>query len=202
MSISTYSELKTAIADFLDRDDLTSKVDNFIDLAESYHKRDIRINEMISRSSITVNNRQISLPAGFLECINLRLLTNPVTILDYVNFHEMNRNRQATGKPSYFTITNEIEFDTDPDSSYSGEIVYWKSETALSDANTSNNILTRAPDAYLYGSLIHSAPYLSDDPRIAVWASLYRQAVDGLNNVTRRARSVGPMVSRVTGSTP
>jgi len=36
MAISTYSELKTAIADWTARDDLTSYIDNFIDLAETY----------------------------------------------------------------------------------------------------------------------------------------------------------------------
>jgi len=34
MSISTYAELKTSIADFLARDDLTGQIPNFIQLAE------------------------------------------------------------------------------------------------------------------------------------------------------------------------
>ena len=203
MSISTYAELKTAIADFLDRDDLTANIDTFIDLAESYHKRDIRIPEMISRESITVNARQISLPTGFIEPISFRLLTNPVTVLKQVNLHEMNRNRfEVNGKPTLFSITGEIEFDKTPDDSYSGEIIFWKEETALSDANTSNNILARAPDVYLYGALVHTAPFPQEDSRIAVWASLYSQGVRQLNSSARKSRRSSPQVSRVSGSTP
>ena len=35
MAITTYSELKTSIANFLDRDDLTSVIPDFISLAEA-----------------------------------------------------------------------------------------------------------------------------------------------------------------------
>lgn len=208
MSLDTFANLKTAIASYLDRDDLTSQIPDFITLAESRHKNapedgGIRIKEMINRSAVTVNARQVSLPTGFLEPISFRLLTTPVTVLRYVNYHEMNRLRDETnGKPEYFTLANEIEFDHTPDSSYSGEIIYYKSETALSDANTSNNILTRVPGAYLYGSLLEAAPFIMDDPRLQIWGTLYKQIVDGVNRQTFRGRVSGPLASRPAGDTP
>lgn len=202
MSLDTFANLKTSIADHLDRDDLTSHIPDFITLAESRHKRDIRIREMITRSNLTVNARQISLPSGFLEPITFRLTTTPLTVLQYVNYHEMNRNYDnTTGKPSLFTISGEIEFDKSPDTFYTGEMVYYKAETALSDSNTSNNILAVAPDAYLYAALAAAAPFLMDDPRIPVWNSFYKNAVDGLNELNKTRHS-GPLVSRPAGATP
>lgn len=208
MSLDTYANLKTAIADTLDRDDLTANIPDFITLAEARHKRStdmggIRSKEMINRSAVTVNARQVALPTGYLEAINFRLLTDPVTILTYVNYHELNRIRvETTGKPEYFTIGNEFEFNKAPDSSYSGEIVYYKSETALSDSNTSNNILAADPAAYLYGALVASAPFITDDPRIALWKGLYDEAARGLNGIAKGGRVIGPIRSRVSGSTP
>lgn len=208
MSLDTFDNLKAAIADTLDRDDLTSQIPDFITLAEARHKRTpktggIRSKEMITRETLTVNARQISLPTGYLEPINFKLLTNPVTVLTYVNYHEMARLRDETsGKPEYFTIGNEIEFDQTPDDSYSGEMVYYKSETALGDSNTSNNILAQDPAAYLYGALIASAPHLMDDPRIALWKALYDEAAQGLNAIAKSGRLSGPLRSRVAGSTP
>lgn len=203
MAFDTYANLKTAIVEELDRDDLTSKVDDFIDLAEARHKRDIRIREMLNRDSITVNARQIALPSGFLECQSLRILTSPVSMLTYLSEHELMRVRQSSnGLPRYFTVRNEIEFDTAPDSSYSGEIVFYKEEAALSDANASNNILARSPDAYFYAALLASAPHLMNDERLPVWAGLYREAVEGLSKQRRQERQVGPIVARVAGSTP
>lgn len=203
MAISTYSELKQEIADHLDRDDLTTKIDTFIDLAEARHRRDIRIREMITRSSFTIDARYEDFPTGLLEVISFRLLTDPVTKLQYVTPEQMADYRvEGSGKPELFTIHAQFEFNKVPDESYSGEILYHKALTALSDANTTNALLTRAPDAYLYGALVATAPYLLNDERIETWASLYKSAVDGLAIARRQERSSGVLVSRVRGSTP
>lgn len=203
MAVDTYANLKTEIASHLDRDDLTSDVDTFIDLAEARHKRDIRIRELITRGSITVDARYEDLPTGFLEAISFRLLTDPVTLLEYKSPAELSLYRsETTGKPLYYTIGAQIEFEKTPDSSYSGEMLFHKAATALSDANTSNAILVRAPDAYLYGALIAAAPFLQHDERVDMWASLYRSAVDALKQAARQERAVGPLISRVRGATP
>lgn len=203
MAISTYSELKLEIADHLDRDDLTTKIDTFIDLAEARHRRDIRIREMITRSAITIDARYEDFPTGLLEVITFRLLTDPVTKLSYVTPEQMGDYRKEdSGKPELFTIHSQFEFNKVPDASYSGEILFHKALTALSDSNTTNALLTRAPDAYLYGALVASAPYLLNDERIETWASLYKSAVDGLAIARRQERSSGVLISRVRGSTP
>lgn len=202
MSLSTFDGLKSAIADYLDRDDLTSQIPDFITLAEARHKKPtdqggVRIKELITREALTVDARQVSLPTRFLEPINLRLLTNPVTVLNYVPWHEMARIRDETSdKPNYYTIGNEFEFDHSPDSSYSGEIIYYKAVEPLSDSNTSNSILTADPAVYLYGALLASAPFLMDDPRLVVWKTLYDEAANGLNALTKRARRPSHVVSR------
>lgn len=203
MALDTYTNLKTAIADHLARSDLTSYIDDFIDIAESMHQRDIRIREMIQRDAITIDTRQEAVPAGVLEIISLRLLTTPVTVLEYVNPHEMNRWRQeVTGKPTRFTVHEEIELDVTPAESYSGEIIYYGSVTALSGSTATNAILTKAPDLYLYGALLASAPFLMSDERIQVWGSLYKAGVQALNDRARAGRVMGPLISRVAGDVP
>jgi hypothetical protein len=203
VSLDSYSNLKTAIQAHIDRTDLSSYVDDWIDIAEAWHARDIRIREMIARDDITIDDRQESVPSRVLEVISLRLLTTPVTVLQYVNPHEMNRVRQeVTGRPAYFTIHEEIEFDVEPAESYSGEIISYKSVVALSSGDPSNAILVKAPDLYLYGSLLAAAPFLMADERIAVWGTLYKSGVEALNARARQSRVVGPLVSRVAGATP
>ena len=95
MALDNYTNLKTAIADHLDRSDLTSSIDDFIDIAEARFKREIRIQEMLTRESIVVDDRYVDLPIGFLEAKTVRLLTNPVTVLEEVNPHEMMRNHRG-----------------------------------------------------------------------------------------------------------
>ena len=134
MPFSNYTELQAAIASELENDSLTAEIPDFIRLAETRIRRDIRVRELIQRDSITVNARQISLPARFLEAIELRLLTDPVTVLENLALHEMTRRRTSgTGKPTLFTVHTEIEFDRSPDESYSGEIIFWEQSDALAE---------------------------------------------------------------------
>lgn len=203
MALDSYANLKTSIEAHLNRSDLTSYTDDFIDIAESAHKRDVRIREMIQRDAITIDDRQEAMPAGVLEIISLRLLTTPVTVLEELNLHEMNRRRQEiTGRPAYFTVHEEIEFDVTPAESYSGEIIYYGSLTPLSGSDTSNALLAKAPDLYLYGALRAAAPFLMHDERIATWGALYDRAVRDLRMRESSSRRVGPLVSRVAGATP
>lgn len=202
MSIDTYSELQTAVSNWLERDDLSSRIPEFIELAEANIRRDVRIAEMLTRSSLTVNARQISKPTGYLEALNIRLLTDPVTVLTNVNLNEMTRLRKSTtGKPLYFTVHTEIEFDRSPDQSYSGEIVFFKAIDPLATTST-NNLLTNAPDIYLYGSLLAAEPFLMNDERVVLWKTLYQQAVDNINQRTIQSRHPGPQYSRVIGAGP
>lgn len=203
MALDSYANLKQAVADHLDRDDLTSQIDDFIDIAEARHKREIRIQEMLSRAALTVDDRYVDLPAGFLEGLTLRLLTDPVTVLTEVNLHEMNRlRRKGTGKPNNYTIHAQFEFDRDPDQSYSGEIIYYDALDALDGVTTTNALLDRAPDVYLYAALLASAPFLLNDERIQIWGGLYKDAKDTLNSQQRSARKIGPLISRPAGDTP
>jgi len=208
MSLDTYSNLKTSIANHLDRDDLSDYIDDFIDLAEEMHRGPVdeggvRCLEQISRESFTVDARQKDFPTGYLEPINFRLLTTPVTDLTHVNYHELNRHRsETTGKPEYYTIGGEFEFNKSPDSSYSGEIIFFKEETALSDSNTTNNILTNYPSLYLYGALVATAPFLMDDPRIVIWQTLYQAGANRANGKSKKARRAKHLVSQPAGATP
>jgi hypothetical protein len=203
MSLDTYSNLKATIANFLDRDDLTAYVDDFIDLAEARHKREIIVREMISRSQASLSGRYMALPTRFVKMKTLRLLTTPVTVLTELNLHEMNRERdETTGKPLFFTVHEEVEFDVTPDSAYTAEMIYYASFSPLSDSNTSNALLVRAPDAYLYGALVASAPFLASDERLQVWETLYGTARDGLLLSDRQSRYGTPLFSRTSGAAP
>lgn len=203
MALNSYNNLKTAIADYLDRDDLSTQIDDFIDLAESRHKRDLRIREQVERAQATINSRYTALPNGFLQMRVLRLLTTPVCPLVEVNLNEMSALRiesdVATGRPTYFTVHEEIEIDIVPDQDYTAEMIYWGELTPLSGTNTSNALLQRAPDLYLYGALLEAEPFLANDERIELWANLYREGLSALQQADRNSRHGGALASQLFG---
>ena len=56
MAISTFTELKASIANFLNRDDLTATIPDFISLAESSINNEIRHWRMEKRAETTVDS--------------------------------------------------------------------------------------------------------------------------------------------------
>jgi hypothetical protein len=75
--------------------------------------------------------------------------------------------------------------------------------SALSASNTTNWLLTLAPDLYLYGSLLEAAPYIGNDERIPVWASAVSTVIDQLNTLGhRQSVDAGPSSITLPGVTP
>ena len=57
MALTTYDELKTSIADFLDRDDLTSVIPDFITLAEADLNRGLRHWRQEKRATVEIDTQ-------------------------------------------------------------------------------------------------------------------------------------------------
>ena len=195
MAITTYSELKTAIANWLNRDDLTSVIPDFIALAEADMDRKVRHWRMEERSTADLDARYTALPSGFLEAVRFHLDVDerPIELLKPLALQQRRQNSTDTqGKPRYYAIiAGQIEVWPTPDATYSSELYYYTRTTPLSDSATTNWILTYFPDAYLYGALMHAAPYLVDDQRIGTWGSLYQQSIDGINANNDKAKFGG-----------
>lgn len=193
MAITTYSELQSAVADWLNRTDLTSAITDFISLAEAEFQRTIRHRKMITRSDATIDSEYSATPGDWYQSVSLILKTDPVHPLEYVTNEAMNdlkATSSAVGKPNYYThVGTEIQVYPAPDGTgYTGEVVYYAKIPPLTDSNTSNWLLDIAPDIYLYGTLVQSAPYLRDDERTGVWASLYKQGIEELIVSDQRTR--------------
>ena len=69
MALSTYAELKTSIANWLNRSDLTDEIsDDFIKLVEAEYNSKFRIRKMLtSDTSFTIDSELEALPTGFLQ---------------------------------------------------------------------------------------------------------------------------------------
>ena len=161
MSISTFDELKTSVADFLNRDDLTNVIPQFIKLAEARANREIRHWRMEKRATATLDTQFTSLPTDFLEAIRLTLNTPNTKPLEVAGNFEI------------------------------ASILYYSTINPLSSSNTTNWLLTYHPDVMLYGALLHSAPYLGDDGRIAIWGAYYASSIEALNRESESATTGG-----------
>jgi hypothetical protein len=200
-TITNYSTLQTTVADYLNRQDLTAYIPTFIQLAEADMNTRLRTREMIVRATTTNDDEFVRLPIDFLESINLQL-TDGQSPLRFVTLDEADiiNKRQTYTAPTFYSLMNgAIELVPPPATGDDVEIemVYYGKITALSDSNTSNWLLLKAPDVYLYGALVHAAPFLMDDQRISVFGSFYSQRIEALNDESQKSLHSGsPLVAR------
>ena len=194
MSITTYAELKTAIANWLDDDNLTSRIPEFVSLCEDRIAQNLRIRLMETSADLTINAQEVSLPTGYLGHRRLYLSGNPVRILNYEtpdNFWQSYMSTD-TAKPVAFTVEGDnFVFGPAPDTSYTGKILYYKRLTAFSDDADTNTLLTTARGLYLYGSLIEASTYLEDDVSILKWSALFDDLIDKVMTNDKRDRASG-----------
>lgn len=204
MPFTTCAELQSAITTWLNREDLDSHVTDFIALGETQLERDIQHWKGEKRATATFDSRFTAVPADLLETLRLQISTEkrPLQLINAFEMHELRANRGDTaGIPYYYAmIDSSFEVFPTPAQTYTGTLHYRATLPKLSNANTSNWLLETAPDAYLYASLLASAPFLRDDERMGTWSGLYLEVIEKLNRQSERATHGGSLRMRVGAS--
>jgi hypothetical protein len=197
MAISNYTELQTAVANWLDRDDLTNRIPEFISLCEARFNRTLRIRAMetLDESVDTVaGTSTIALPTGYIQMRDIHLIADPLVQLQYVTPEIYNRiyAGSSSGKPQVYTIiANNIKFGPTPDVVYDVSMLYYKKFDALSDSSPTNWVITNAPDVYLYGALLEAEPFLMNDQRIQLWATALTESMTKMQEQDQKDRHSG-----------
>lgn len=199
MAITTGAELATAVGNWLARADLTSRIPEFVALAEAKFNRSLRTRQMITRnSSFSINAEYVALPTGFLETKDFYLNTSPKKTLAYLPSDTESDYFTGTGTPRFYTIVGDsFRFGTVPDATYTATLTYYTALTSVSAGGSAVNwLLTAHPDAYLYGALLEAAGYLSDDGRVPLWTSALAQVLDSIRSADAFGRMGNTMAVR------
>ena len=182
MSITTYSELQTALADWLNRADLDQQIPDFIALAESTLNDVLRSSFMVTSATQAITAGRASLPSDALEIVYVQVADTEDEPLEQTTPQQLLMLRRArtraAGNPKFFAIVGrELLVTPTPSSATSVDIDYYQKIPALSDSNTSNWLLDEAPHIYLYTALLHATPFLMDDARYQVFQNSVSQQV-------------------------
>lgn len=182
MAITNYTELQTAVSDWLHRGNLTAQIPDFIDIGENHINNDLRVRSMIDTVNIVPSTtvRYVDLPERYHEIISFN--DDFGDQMQQVNPNQLEIIRYAAGtfRPEFFSITNRINFERIADQAYNFPFTYYK-KLDISTDNT-NQVLTDYPDIYLYAALIVAEPYILNDQRSGTWNQLYQAAVKKANS--------------------
>jgi hypothetical protein len=185
--MTTYATLKADAASWLARNDLASSIPSFITLAEAQIRRDIRVRAQETNADILMN-----------------ATARELTYLPPERFYDSSIY-SSSGEPSAYTLEGDnIIFAPEPSatSTTNAKMLYVKAFDALSADTDTNWLLTNAYDVYLYGTLMHSAPFIGEDERLQVWAMGYNEAVRKVNRTDQLARFSGSALTITGTQTP
>jgi len=204
MSYTNYTDLQASVASYLGRSDLTTEIPDFIRFAELRLARELRTRQMLNSATAptVANDARTALPTDFLEIRDLFVQGTPRRPLTYMSPSAFSRQARADviGLPVFYTIlASEFKYAPIPDAIYTLEILYYAKPTFLSSANASNVFLANYPDALLYASLIEAEPYLINDARSQLWATLYDRAIKNISDSDQGGEYSGiPLQMKIT----
>ena len=180
MSLTNYSAFVSTVESYLARNDLTSVIPDFVQMAQLRLSRDLRTERMLKVATTTPTDNKVAFPSDFLELREIHFQGNPPVRLEFQSPDLFFRNGQTTlsGQSHYFTMLGtEFQFAPSQDTSYTIQILYYAQPTFISSTTASNLYLAYYPDALLYATLAEAEPYLMNDPRIQTWSALYDRAI-------------------------
>lgn len=186
MPLSTYQELKAAVADYLIRDDLTSQIIDFITLAEAELNRTLFVAQREEAAEADASEGVIALPDDFYAMRSLYIDSNPKVFLQQMSMGALRTcySSDIAGMPQNFAIQSgsELVLAPAPDTSYTVVMNYYQAIPALSDIQTTNWLLASHPDIYLFGSLLQAQYLIVDDERASIWRKRLSEAIEQLQD--------------------
>jgi hypothetical protein len=175
MALTTYSELKSGVKNWLNRGtELDSFLDDICLLGEKWIERNIRVRAMETSFTGTIGGTTagvLTLPSDWVEAKNLYIDMSPAQRLSRRSLefiYDSYPARSGSGIPKFFAREGDnLIFGPYSDSAYVVKGTYYKRLTSI--ATTLNGLYTSNPDLYLMAALSETSAFLGDDARIQLW---------------------------------
>jgi hypothetical protein len=197
MAISSYAELQTEVAAWLQRSDLSARIPVFVGMATARFNRELRVPEMETLVTTAADAEYTDLPLDFLQ---IRSIETNGDRMEYLAPEEFQAYVAATSTPAVpvYTIA-DMSLRIYPAPSVSStltlKVLYYARIPELDSPGDTNWLLDAHPDAYLFSALLEAAGFLHDDPRMAVWDSRLQQAMVLIN---RRGKQMSQGAASMT----
>jgi len=197
MALDTYANLKTSISNWITHDDADTVADDLIDLFEADARLDDSIAqcyEAETRFSYTADASgpytRISLPTDWNGARQIRRNCYDMEAATPERFDVIaaeNENASTNGTfAGWYTIEGQyLRLHPALEENEEIELLYWKQITALDDTNTTNWLLTLAPNLYLYGSLLHAGSFIKSVEDMQRFEAMYERTRQHLKKNTQ-----------------
>lgn len=187
-----YGEIKTLIADYLDRDDLTAKIPTFIKLATTNLERDNNYRHMLKKANGSLTDDYFTLPSDYKEAEALFITANDreytmqrTGYYDLIKTYPLGDDEKTIPKVFAY-LDSKFYLRPYPDSTYPYTLIYYAYSAALSADEDTNWWTTTGYDILLFTALLEATPYLDySDAQIALWNKKKAEAIAKLHKTTK-----------------
>ena len=190
MAINSFSTLKTAAQNWIDRTDIADRVDEFITLGEARIYRKLRIRAMETALSDTIASGVIAVPSDYRALKHAYVNGTPVQWLEQQSTEFIIENyptRSSTNKPKFIAQDGgNFIFGPYPDSAYTINGTYYAALTALGTGNETNWFTANAPDLLLFATLAEAAGFEMNDEKEVKWATRFERAIADIQKEDNR----------------
>lgn len=197
---TTWTELKAELADWLNRDDLTTQIPNFITYAENRFNRELFGPEREASSNLSASGETVALPADFWGIRSVYLNDAPRRSLEPLSLSELRDMYPvaSTGKPRHYAIVGgNMHLGPVPNGTYTLPLSYYQTIPALGSGQASNWVLASHPDLYIAASLTEAMVFLRDHEGLVIWEGRTQQKLGEINKLgTNKRFGASPLYPR------
>jgi hypothetical protein len=196
MALANYSDLSTAVARWTDRDDITGDQDTFIALFETTFNLNNRMQQMLAEADLTYSAGSYALPADFIAIRDIHITGLPNQSLSPFPPGATDLIYPQDGPYSQFFSISGNEIIITPNSQQLLTIRYYQKLPTLSAGNPTNWLMTLAPNAYLFGTLIEAYMVNQEEDRAGLWRARYNEVMTLLSGTDSDTRWSGARMRR------
>jgi hypothetical protein len=205
-TIVDYASLVQAVTDFTHRSDLTAYVDYFIQGAQEKINKDIPdandgnfIKTMETYFTPTaIANGVVAVPSDWLGAKGLQIQDGSggvftLIVKDPQWIYDVYPIRSVQGLPAYIARDTSVSgdvfiFGPYPDSAYMLQGTYYSQAPLLSNSQTTNWMVLKAPVLLHAACMLKAMPFIKDTEALAMWNGIYQAELEGLINKDKAER--------------
>jgi len=183
-SVRDYDWLKTSIAKWLHRSDLTAIIPDFVMMAERRINGELESNKQEAVFPVDLPMHAVSVPlpddAGEIRALSL----TGGGELEYLApaIFNAKQSQNSSGEPRVFTVIGrDLYVGPLPDADYTLMLAYRQYVPALADSAGTNWLIEQHPDIYLAASMCEAVRYTKNVADLPMWNEKYAAAMTALN---------------------
>jgi hypothetical protein len=193
LAFENYTDLAAAVADWMDRSDLSGSVQAMIALAEARIRRELAPYFGEVTVDVVCTDGYGGLPLDYGTAIRVSINGRYLDAVSAVG---------ALNIPS--TLSQPYGYSVEagflklwPAGAATVTLLYQQTLPFLSEDAPTNAVLSAHPDLYFFGAMLFAEGYVANDSRAALFKGLWDEALASVQNYFTRQKFGGPLVPRV-----